>query len=187
MSTKRMALFATVCLSHAIVVAILIAASKFVALRASPDEGLGMELVNLHDAAAVKTQVTPAANKPAAPRAPHDLPNAGTVRPGVGAAPALQLTAPIDWSNELRQVANENAARQMRGDPYRSFSTHAQSLAAANHAITQSPGESQGFEGGEVISWISERCFYSNRGLLAEPYSVIPSIQMVCKDPPRRD
>jgi hypothetical protein len=95
------------------------------------------------------------------------------------------FSAPIDWASEAKSVALASAARQAQSKPYRSFSAHVMALAIPDSPATQRDGASQFFEGGEVISWVSDRCFYTNHGW--EPYQVVPSVQKVCKDSPRRE
>jgi hypothetical protein len=183
---KRLYVFVIIFLAHTLLIALLIASSKYSAWRMSRENERRLELtiLTLPNRARTGAQSTPiASRKPAAllPRKSQAAAVDSRMRPDS----ALTLSAPIDWTSEAIRVAQSSAERQARTDPYRSFSTHVMGVDIPRPITTQRDGASQSFDGGEVISWVSESCFYTNHGW--EPYQIFPAAQLICKDPPRRD
>ena len=69
----------------------------------------------------------------------------------------------IDWEAEARRAAAGALARRAEEEKQRSLDQHPAGLGspppkAARHEL----GDSQHFEGGVIIDWISPRCYYSN-------------------------
>jgi hypothetical protein len=161
----------------------LIASSRFQLRRSSPTNESPLALTILELQVSANAQLTPTASRePAAVlRRKASTADAPPARP----YPALTLSAPIDWTNEAMLVARAAVARHVQTGSYRSLSTHPAGVDLPNPDPTQRAGSSQSFEGGEVISWVDDRCFYTNHGWV--PYQIIPPAQKVCKDPPRRD
>jgi hypothetical protein len=184
-ASKRLPLFAAVALAHVFVIAIIIASSQFQVLLPATMDRQELVLLDLRDAvrtqAMVKSIVSRSVSRIATRPPATPPPKAGVVAP----APARTHAGPIDWAAEARQVVRNSIEREARGDPYRSFSIYARGIDVPDRDATQRRGDSQRFEGGEVISWISDRCFYTNRGW--DPFTVIPQAQLLCKDPPRRN
>jgi hypothetical protein len=185
---KRLPLFAALCLAHAVVIVLLIASSRFAVLRLRSDETPSLTLLELPHWSPPTAEVRPHASPSRATFATRK----STLKILAAATPvthegAPEVTGPVDWAAEIKQVARESVERQSPGDPYRAFATHPRGIAVPKADPTQSPGASQPFDGGEVITWVSEKCFLTDRGILPEPFSIIPGTQMLCKNPPRRD
>lgn len=78
---------------------------------------------------------------------------------------------PIDWNAEARRVAGEVAGRESpeeepRSPDRRSPRPNALVSKPTHHEL----GESQRFEGGVIIDWISKRCYYTNQNY-SSPYA----------------
>lgn len=71
---------------------------------------------------------------------------------------------PIDWAAEAAQVAQDAVARQMAKESLRSLARPQKGMGPpppkpARHKL----GDTERFEGGEVIYWINDHCYYSNQ------------------------
>jgi hypothetical protein len=100
-------------------------------------------------------------------------------------SPTVDAGPAVDWTSEAQRVAQERVAKGDPNDRFRSFLKHPQGIETppidTNH---HAAGESQHYEGGEVITWLNDRCYYTSKGT-PDPHSGMPTTQKVCKDPPR--
>lgn len=100
------------------------------------------------------------------------------------------ITVPyIDWDAEIeagtrRKVENDEAVRRQRN---LAGPSEAQLDWERNNVPLErshQDGDTEHAEGGEVITWINDKCFYTTLGLSAIG---MPQISAVCKDPPKPD
>jgi hypothetical protein len=80
-------------------------------------------------------------------------------------AAAPQLPAPrVDWAAEAQRTAQDYISRTTHDDSIRSLDSH-----GTGPRVLRSParghlfGDTEHFDGGEIIDWIDERCYYGNR------------------------
>ena len=74
-----------------------------------------------------------------------------------------ETDARIDWDSEARRAAAAALARKAEEEKQHSFDHHPAGLGALPpKAARHNVGDSQHFEGGVIIDWISPRCYYSN-------------------------
>jgi hypothetical protein len=181
----RFSLLAMVCLAHALLIAFLLASSRFETQHLSRERRLGADLIflQLNHPTLPSHQSNSTMREPAAPAHRSALAISPSVPPS--ASPSSMLSGPIDWAEEAKRVARDHVQRQARAVEYRSFSAHERGVRLTDQDATQRRDESQSFQGGEVITWINDRCFVTNRGWT--PFDINPQSQVLCKDPPRRD
>jgi hypothetical protein len=107
------------------------------------------------------------------------------------AEPNNAITVPyIDWDAEAkegaqRKVDNEEAERRRRNLAGPSDSQL--DWARNNAAVTSEHhkwGDSERAEGGEVITWENEKCYWTTHGVTI--YGMLQTVK-VCKDPPKTD
>jgi hypothetical protein len=100
-------------------------------------------------------------------------------------ATELTLVEPIDWLSEPERVARERVAKDEADELLHSFATHPQGKEITTPNTNQhGAGETQYLEGGQVITWINDRCHYTTDGP-PDIFSSMHMTQKVCKDPPR--
>lgn len=107
------------------------------------------------------------------------------------AAPNSAITVPnIDWGAEVdaavrRRIDDAEAERRRRNlaGPSESQLDWARNNAAVtgeDHKL----GDSERAEGGEMITWVSDKCYWTTHG--ATIYGMLQTAK-VCKDPPKAD
>jgi hypothetical protein len=86
---------------------------------------------------------------------------------------------PIDWYAEGARSAREVFKDQLRETPEPSLDSKPQALVLPDRSnLPHKAGDTEHFEGGEVITWVNERCYYSNR---PSAISFGGASQKVCK------
>lgn len=109
--------------------------------------------------------------------------------PGVTAPePSNAISLPFDLSNDADSIArqhaeeeeNERRRRNLAGpsDSQLEWSRHNVPLVRGYHQRN----DIEHAEGGEIITWMNDKCFYTNRGITTFG---LPQTRMVCKDPPK--
>ena len=109
--------------------------------------------------------------------------------PDVAAEPSNAITLPlIDWDAETqaearRRETNEETERQRRnlaGPSAAQLEWWKQNApwVRDHHEL----GDTEGAAGGEVITWLNDRCFYTTKGITTFG---MPQTSKVCKDPPK--
>ena len=79
--------------------------------------------------------------------------------------------AVVDWDAESRRIAGELVARQSAEEKLRKLDRPPAGLGPPPAGLGPPPpessrpkaGDTQRFEGGEVITWINDRCYYTNQ------------------------
>ena len=71
--------------------------------------------------------------------------------------------ARIDWNQEAARVAGDVVSRMNDEVKYRALDQPPKGLATPPESPRVKSGTSERFEGGVIIDWISERCYYSNQ------------------------
>jgi hypothetical protein len=108
----------------------------------------------------------PAASKPVPLRPrfsrPRDAPTPNNAITLPEASPDAQ--PPIDWETEAARAVQDAVARQMAKESLRSLARPQEGMGppppkSARHKL----GDSERLEGGEVIDWVDDRCYYSNQ------------------------
>lgn len=102
-------------------------------------------------------------------------------------APSNAITLPLDLSadaeaaarRELDQAENEKRRRNLAG-PSESQLTWWKNNAPLVRGYHE-PGDSEHAEGGELITWVNDKCFYTTHGITTFG---MPETSKVCKDPP---
>jgi hypothetical protein len=109
--------------------------------------------------------------------------------PEVAAAePSNAITLPSDLSGNADLVAhrqadneeNERGRRNLAG-PSESQLDWSRNNLPLVHGYHQR-GDNERAEGGELIAWMNDKCFYTNHGISTFG---LPQTSMVCKDPPK--
>lgn len=140
--------------------------------------------------------VTPA-QPPAAPRgsiaerSSKRRPASPDIEPPPGSTPlepSNAITLPLDLSSDAESIArrqadkeeNERRRRNLAGlsDSQLQWSRNNVPLVRDYHQ----PNDSEHAEGGELIAWMNDKCFYTNHGITTFG---LPQTSMVCKDPPK--
>jgi hypothetical protein len=72
----------------------------------------------------------------------------------------------IDWGAEASRVAGDAARRIGEEEQFRRLDQHPAGMGlpppkSSRHKL----GDSQPFEGGEIVTWIGPRCYYSNQNM----------------------
>ena len=100
------------------------------------------------------------------------------VAPGPEHSTAITVP-PIDWYAEGARSAREVFKDQLRETPEPSLDSKPQALVLPDRSnLPHKAGDTEHFEGGEVITWVNERCYYSNR---PSAISFGGASQKVCK------
>lgn len=87
----------------------------------------------------------------------------------------------IDWFAQGAAAANSMVARRSAEQTMRSLDSKPKPLDLSKERIQHRQGSTQRFDDGEMITWISERCYVSNRPL-AGPQLIEDRPNVVCKD-----
>ncbi len=98
-------------------------------------------------------------------------------------------TPPIDWTAEAERAARDVLAREDRKALLRAFGSIPKGLDLPRPENRRHRrGESWRFDDGETITWISDRCYYTNRDPAHLPVFITgiprPLPHPVCKPPP---
>jgi hypothetical protein len=100
----------------------------------------------------------------------------------VAPAPAKStaITVPlIDWYAEGQRSARNAFKDEVHDKPEPSLDSKPQALVLPDKSnLPHKSGDTEHFEGGEVITWVNERCYYRNR---APPESFGAMPQRICK------
>jgi hypothetical protein len=127
------------------------------------------------------------------PRAPgHQVENKAI--PEGGITLPLEIPRATDWETEARRVAGEVAARESEEKRLRPLDRPPAGMGPlppkpSGHEF----GDTQRFEGGEIITWIDDRCYYSNNSTGSpyganSPFMLEQGLQRpVCKGVPAFD
>ncbi len=101
---------------------------------------------------------------------------------------ATRLRLPLDLSADADSIArrqaeeegNERRRRNLAGlsDSQLEWSRNNVPLVRDYHQRN----DAERAEGGELITWMNDKCFYTNRGITTFG---LPQTSMVCKDPPK--
>jgi hypothetical protein len=102
--------------------------------------------------------------------------------------PSNAISLPFDLSTDADSIArrqaedeeNEKRRRNLAGpsDSQLEWSRHNVPLVRGYHQRN----DIEHAEGGEIITWMNDKCFYTNRGITTFG---LPQTSMVCKDPPK--
>lgn len=102
--------------------------------------------------------------------------------------PSNAITLPLDLSADAaaaaaRQSEKDEAERHWRNlagpsDSQLEWSRNNTPLVREYHQ----PGDDESAEGGELISWVSDKCYYTTHGIATFG---MPQTSKVCKDPPK--
>jgi hypothetical protein len=102
--------------------------------------------------------------------------------------PSNAITLPLDLSTDADAAArrqsekegNERRWRNLAGpsDSQLAWSRNNVPLVRDYHQLN----DTEHAEGGEVITWMNDKCFYTNHGITTFG---LPQTSMVCKDPPK--
>jgi hypothetical protein len=180
---RRPALFFVVVLIHVGLISTLADSARTRSSRKRP-EGVEPILVVFLDPAAVSGVPSPADDSQPPPLTAIDLSRASAT-PNVPeiTAPADEPSAApsSDWSAEMAGVARNAVARQAERDTDPRIGVHPEGMKRPmrpNHA----PGETQDMGNGEILTWVDDYCFYSNR---VKPRSNgIGGVKPLCVDKP---
>jgi hypothetical protein len=75
---------------------------------------------------------------------------------------APRAIAPIDWSAERERAAEQEAARQYAEPAERPLISKPKAMELPKRKIEHKPGDTQRFDDGEIITWVSENCYVTN-------------------------
>jgi len=102
--------------------------------------------------------------------------------------PSNAISLPFDLSTDADSIArrqaedeeNEKRRRNLAGpsDSQLEWSRHNVPLVRDHHQLN----DTEHAEGGELITWMNDKCFYTNRGITTFG---LPQTSLVCKDPPK--
>ena len=82
----------------------------------------------------------------------------------VSAAAPQELAPGIDWMAEAQHGAQDYISRTTRGDSHRAMDGPSSALKLLrSRAQIHRLGDTEHYDGGEIIDWIDDRCYYSNR------------------------
>lgn len=119
---------------------------------------------------------------------PSDLPAISPTVDG-STVPIAPLIPPIDWMAEAKRAAGDILAREDRQASRRALGVIPKGLDLPR-ARDQGPhrGETDRFDDGETITWISDRCYYTNRDPAHLPVFITglqrPLPHPICKPSP---
>ena len=71
--------------------------------------------------------------------------------------------APIDWGAERERAAEREAAKQFAEPAERPLISKPKAMELPKRTMEREPGDTQRFDDGEIITWISENCYVTNR------------------------
>ena len=111
-------------------------------------------------------------------------------RPSSAAEPAPDnaITMPLDLSTDAAAVARRQADKEDHERRWRNLAGPSDSQLewSRNNAPLirdyHQWGDSERAEGGELITWVNDKCFYTTHGITTFG---MPHTSMVCKDPPK--
>lgn len=111
-------------------------------------------------------------------------------RPSSAAQPEPDnaITLPLDLSTDAAAVAQRQAEREGKEKRWRNLARPSDSqLEWSRNNVPlirdyHQWGDSERAEGGELITWVNDKCFYTNHGISTFG---MPQTSMVCKDPPK--
>jgi hypothetical protein len=101
--------------------------------------------------------------------------------------PITETSPPVDWNAEAGRVAQQTLKRQSDSQ-HRTFGTWSRERVIEPSNADFAPGDTERFEDGEMRTWVSAHCYFTNR---APPESVAgaPSVwgksMEVCQRSPR--
>jgi hypothetical protein len=109
--------------------------------------------------------------------------------PGVATPePGNAITPPLDFSTDTDTVARRQADKEENERRWRNLAGPSQSqlewsrnnapLVRGYHQF----GDEEHAEGGELIAWVNDKCYYTTHGITTFG---MPQTSMVCKDPPK--
>jgi len=191
----RAGVFVLVVLFHAILAIVLLRASRLLDLRQGDEQALEITFIreprqNPPDAANAPV-ATPRsateANKATVRKTPQDPDQQS--RSVIAGDTQATAVPPIDWESAAQAAADAGIANAEQDKLHRNLSgpspaqlewirKNAPSRDSQHHA-----GDTDYFDGGEIITWVSDRCYYSTAGKAV--YG--PGLQTVriCKKPGR--
>ena len=174
---------------HACVLVVLTSHQNPVSRRSSTDEPAPMLLTffdePVKESAALETG--PSAARTVGPVAERRVDAAAAGSSQLTPSPSADTsisTAPLppDWGAEAERAAREELSREQQQDSLRSLAGHPKGmdLPPPRHRPHQL-GDTEHFEGGEIIDWINDRCYYSNRDPTGLPWQPGQLMMPVCK------
>ena len=102
--------------------------------------------------------------------------------------PDNAITLPLDLSTDAATVAQRQAEKENKERRWRNLAGPSDSQLewSRNNAPLirdyHQWGDSERAEGGELITWANDKCFYTTHGIATFG---MPQTSMVCKDPPK--
>ena len=119
--------------------------------------------------------------RPATPEMPSDAASAITLP-----SELPPNEADIDWHAEQVQVARDWGKREAGTKDENAMGSTPKGMKAPPKSQRPKRGDVQRFEGGVVIEWVNDRCYYTNEAppgvLIGQKYAPV----RVCKDAPNR-
>jgi hypothetical protein len=111
-------------------------------------------------------------------------------RPSTSAEPKPDnaITLPLDLSTDAAAVAQRQAEQENKERRWRNLAGPSDSQLewSRNNAPLirdyHQWGDSERAEGGELITWVNDKCYYTTHGIATFG---MPQTSMVCKDPPK--
>lgn len=180
----RIALLLAIVLLHIALVRLLIAYTKFEINKPGTRYSA---LVLLQPFPKRESPPPTPTSKSAAPHPSHPLePNSMHEREAP--EPNNAITLPnVDWASEAqtgaaRSIQEKEAERNRRnlsGPPESDLAN-----ARGNASIRPHHGDVENAAGGEAITWLNDKCFWTTRGI---GFDGTPQVAKVCKDPPKRE
>jgi hypothetical protein len=91
--------------------------------------------------------------------------------------------AAVDWAAEASRVASDFAKRKQEQENVRSFGRNPVGIGQPPpKPAFHKRGDSQHFEGGEIIDWINDHCYYSNQNAPVAAFGQALRLQLpICK------
>jgi hypothetical protein len=102
--------------------------------------------------------------------------------------PDTAITLPLDLSTDAAAVAQRQAEQENKERRWRNLAGPSDSQLewSRNNAPLirdyHQWGDSERAEGGELITWVNDKCYYTTHGIATFG---MPQTSMVCKDPPK--
>jgi hypothetical protein len=133
----------------------------------------------------------PAASRPAPTpnlKRREASPDIGRPSSIVAPEPDNAITMPLDLSTDAAAVAQRQAEKESNERRWRNLAGASDSQLewSRNNAPLirdyHQWGDSERAEGGELITWVNDKCFYTTHGISTFG---MPQTGMVCKDPPK--
>ena len=181
--SRRPALFFVVVLIHVGLISTLADSARTRASRKRQDSVEPILAVFL-DAAAVSGAASPTDDPQPPPLSTPDVARASVMpsMPEIITPTDDPSTAPSsDWSDGMTDVARNAIARQAQRDAAPRIGAHPKGMkrpTRPNHA----PGETQDMGNGEILTWVDDYCFYSNR--MKPRSNGIGGVKPLCVDKP---